>query len=172
MWKHSSPPPFQAPEEPSGFAADLIGMRDSVSYSMSSPQQVPSPGFTDTASHHDDEYPESPISDHDAQDSVIELLENLSKRGKGQHYCPYGFACSKGGLHGDRTPVVFERNSTFKFVESLSACVSGAQTNIHRNRAHLQKHLKVYKCDIPGCRNKSGFARPDQLARHKETVAH
>jgi hypothetical protein len=39
-------------------------------------------------------------------------------------------------------------------------------------RAHMQKHEKRYKCDIPGCTNKDGFARKDQLRRHKESVSH
>lgn len=37
-------------------------------------------------------------------------------------------------------------------------------------RAHLQKHERAYKCNIPGCRNRMGFARTDQLKRHKREV--
>ena len=39
-------------------------------------------------------------------------------------------------------------------------------------RAHLDRHDKIYKCDLPGCTNTKGFARPDQLERHKQTVKH
>jgi hypothetical protein len=137
----------------------------------SSPRAGPSTEYPNNAYDQHNESPESPVSDQDAQDSVIRLLENLSKRGKGQYYCPYGAGCRKGGLHRDGTPAVFERNSTFKLVRQLSNQTE-PKTNMHRNRTHLQKHLKVYKCDIPGCRNKSGFARSDQLTRHKETVQH
>ena len=172
LWKNSRASPFQAREEPSDFANDPVVNWGDVPYSMSGPPESPSTQYEDHGSDHHDDYPESSISDQDAQNSKIELLENLSKRGKGQYYCPYGTECKKGGLHRDKTPVVFERNSTFKFVEPLYNCAVGVKANIHPNRAHLQKHLKVYKCDVPGCKNRSGFARSDQLERHKKTVAH
>ena len=35
-------------------------------------------------------------------------------RGKGQHQCPYGEACTKGGLGPDGQLVTFERNSSFR----------------------------------------------------------
>jgi len=114
----------------------------------SSPRAGPSTEYPNNAYDQHNESPESPASDQDAQDSVIRLLENLSKCGKGQYYCPYGAGCRKGGLHRDGTPAVFERNSTFKLVRQLSTQTE-PKTNMHRNRTHLQKHLKVYKCDIP-----------------------
>ena len=77
---------------------------------------------------------------------------NLTSRGSGHHTCPQGLSCTKGGVNAEGALVVFERNSAF--------------------RAHLEKHEKTYKCDIPGCTNTKGFARIDQLRRHKETVRH
>ncbi|KAK4185039.1 hypothetical protein QBC35DRAFT_390406 [Podospora australis] len=76
-----------------------------------------------------------------------DISSDLSRRGKGQHTCPYT-GCKKGGTDADGQPVIFERNSHF--------------------RAHLQKHERPYKCDISGCSNKRGFARKDQLNRHQE----
>ncbi|KAI8625003.1 hypothetical protein F5Y19DRAFT_451951 [Xylariaceae sp. FL1651] len=78
--------------------------------------------------------------------------ESLSRRGKGSYTCPYGVQCTKGGVADDGTLVILERNSAF--------------------RAHLQKHMKPFRCDLPGCKNTKGFARIDQLKRHKEIVTH
>jgi hypothetical protein len=54
------------------------------------------------------------------QDSIHEmvrnLLSNLNQRGTGQHLCPYGTTCTKGGLENGRLKV-FERNSAFRFDE-------------------------------------------------------
>lgn len=86
-------------------------------------------------------------------DSTVErLLKDMSYRGKGSHYCPHGSACMKGGVLADESLVLFERNSAFK--------------------AHLEKHQKQYKCNLPGCPNKSGFSRPDLLHRHQTGVPH
>jgi len=93
----------------------------------------------------------SEASELEEASSVHHLMGSLSGRGKGSHICPYGENCTKGGWR-DGQGVIFERNSAFK--------------------AHLQKHDKAYKCDLPGCTNKSGFARPDQLRRHQDTVSH
>ena len=77
---------------------------------------------------------------------------DFKSRGSGHHTCPQGLSCTKGGVDARGVLVIFERNSAF--------------------RAHLEKHEKRYKCDIPGCTNTKGFARVDQLVRHKETVRH
>lgn len=37
---------------------------------------------------------------------------------------------------------------------------------------HMQKHEKPYRCDLPNCPNTTGFARLDQLERHKQKVKH
>ncbi|KAL8729383.1 MAG: hypothetical protein Q9166_004776 [cf. Caloplaca sp. 2 TL-2023] len=80
------------------------------------------------------------------------ITGQVRQRGKGTHYCELGHACTKGGVNADGTLVNFERNSAF--------------------RAHQDKHEKRFRCDIPGCTNKTGFARIDQLNRHKQTVRH
>lgn len=37
----------------------------------------------------------------------------------------------------------------------------------------MAKHDKPFKCDLPFCPNNGvGFARPDQLERHKAQVKH
>ena len=77
---------------------------------------------------------------------------DFKSRGSGHHTCPQGFSCTKGGVNAEGALIVFERNSAF--------------------RAHLEKHEKTYRCDIPGCSNTRGFARIDQLRRNKETVRH
>lgn len=41
-----------------------------------------------------------------------------------------------------------------------------------RDRAHQDKHERCFLCDIPGCTNKTGFARIGQLNRHKQIVRH
>jgi hypothetical protein len=38
----------------------------------------------------------------------------LTARGKGEHICPHGGACTKGGVQEDGTLVVFQRNSLFR----------------------------------------------------------
>ncbi|KFY16396.1 hypothetical protein V492_01381 [Pseudogymnoascus sp. VKM F-4246] len=113
LWKDSRAPPSQEREEPSGFATDPIAIQRGVSQRMS-PNEGPSTGYASNVPDQHDDSPESPVSDQDAQDSVIRLLEDLSKRGKGQYHCPYGDGCRKGGLDQNETQVVFERNSTFK----------------------------------------------------------
>jgi hypothetical protein len=54
--------------------------------------------------------PESPNS------MVENLLREKNSRGKGRHYCPYRLECTKGGVSADKSLVLFERNSAFKYV--------------------------------------------------------
>jgi hypothetical protein len=91
------------------------------------------------------------LSSESAKNQVRNLMDKLSTRGVGNHTCPYRGICKKGGWKNGGS-VVFRQNSAFK--------------------GHLQKHQKPFKCDLPGCTNKSGFARLDQLQRHKEKVQH
>jgi hypothetical protein len=49
-------------------------------------------------------------------DEVALLLASLSQRGTGQHVCPSGHSCTKGGVAGDGSLVVFPRNSAFRYV--------------------------------------------------------
>lgn len=85
---------------------------------------------------------------------LLELgnVAHLGHRGKGQYTCPHAYQCTKGGVNPDGTIVIFERNSVF--------------------RGHLQKHQKPYKCELPGCTNRTGFARADQLQRHQAIARH
>lgn len=80
------------------------------------------------------------------------LLEDLESRGSGTYSCPYGVDCKKGAVKENGELVVFTRNSHF--------------------RAHVAKHMKRYKCDLPNCPTRKGFSRRDQLKRHQETVKH
>jgi hypothetical protein len=51
----------------------------------------------------------------DIENRVKSLLQTLSQRGTGQHYCPYAMNCTKGGVEEGELRV-FERNSAFRFV--------------------------------------------------------
>ncbi|KAK0744874.1 hypothetical protein B0T21DRAFT_358586 [Apiosordaria backusii] len=93
--------------------------------------------------------------DDNGQYVTVTSLQELTHRGRGvgPYVCPQKENCKKGGWGSDGRPRLFMRNSEFK--------------------AHLEKHEKRYKCDLPGCPKPGrGFARPDQLQRHKDTVAH
>lgn len=95
---------------------------------------------------------DNPNSQQSSEDRDHPRSGDFNFRGSGHHTCPQGLSCTKGGVNAEGALVVFERNSAF--------------------RAHLEKHEKTYRCDIPGCTNTKGFARIDQLRRHKETVRH
>ena len=107
--------------------------------------QIPLAGFQTPSG-------DKPNSQQSSSDHPRTLSTDLTSRGSGHHTCPQGLSCTKGGINAEGALVVFERNSAF--------------------RAHLEKHEKTYRCDIPGCTNMKGFARIDQLRRHKETVRH
>jgi hypothetical protein len=47
-------------------------------------------------------------------ESIERLLSALSIRGKGNHTCPLGSSCDKGGFDPHGALVIFERNSDFK----------------------------------------------------------
>lgn len=119
----------------------------------------------------------------DIADQIRTILGTRLERGKGNHTCPYGVQCTKGGVVDGKT-VVFERNSTFRLVLlhsfmlhkpspsashhllSLTATL-GTQWAISM---HLQRHQKTFMCTVPGCSNRDGFARQDQLLRHQRTI--
>ncbi|KAH7136254.1 hypothetical protein EDB81DRAFT_801859 [Dactylonectria macrodidyma] len=82
---------------------------------------------------------------------VTPTIDNLRVRGSSHYTCPHGMACKRGGVQNGQLRV-FKRNSDF--------------------RTHLERHERVYKCDLPGCPNRKGFSRPDQLERHKRLVKH
>ncbi|KAF2663147.1 hypothetical protein BT63DRAFT_461525 [Microthyrium microscopicum] len=94
----------------------------------------------------------SPSVDESQPDAAVHhLLKNLVQRGTGRHTCPFGLNCTKGGVRAGKE-ILFERNSAF--------------------RAHLQKHEKMFRCELAGCTARGGFARIDQLRRHQNTVSH
>ncbi|OLN85244.1 hypothetical protein CCHL11_04225 [Colletotrichum chlorophyti] len=100
-----------------------------------------------------------PLDDDNDDDNVLEGMdlddidmESLRHRGKGEYICPYWKTCQKGGQDYNGRPRIFERNCMF--------------------RQHIQKHSKPHKCRLPGCPNKEGFARKDQLIRHQQNVKH
>ncbi|KAL2891913.1 hypothetical protein HOO65_011271 [Ceratocystis lukuohia] len=86
------------------------------------------------------------------EERVRQLLNQPQHRGVGQHYCPLAERCDKGGVSSDGSIRLFERNSDY--------------------RTHLKKHIKMYKCPVPGCKNVEGFGRKDQLERHIRTTKH
>lgn len=56
----------------------------------------------------------SPTFDDSMDDTIQDLLDSLSSRGKGSYTCPYGHRCKKGGVLNDSTVTIFERNSQFR----------------------------------------------------------
>ncbi|KAF2204242.1 hypothetical protein GQ43DRAFT_438141, partial [Delitschia confertaspora ATCC 74209] len=113
----------------------------------SSPDSSRSSSTSDESEYNGDTHQHVELSGDDYQSLRVEL----SRRGIGNYKCPHSKTCKKGGWK-DGDFVVFKQNSAFK--------------------AHLQKHEKPFKCDLPGCNNRSGFARLDQLQRHKQKVQH
>ncbi|KLJ13167.1 hypothetical protein EMPG_11889 [Blastomyces silverae] len=120
--------------------------------------------------------PESPPIDDATNDTIQDLLKSLVSRGKGDHFCPLGHRCRKGGVDGNGEIVNFERNSVFRHVLAFILYIENQHilflTQIGFVRSHLEKHQKLHRCELPGCKNHKGFARKDQLQRHQENVAH
>ncbi|KAL8798782.1 MAG: hypothetical protein Q9182_006394 [Xanthomendoza sp. 2 TL-2023] len=53
--------------------------------------------------------------DNEAEEIVLRALEQLGNaRGKGQHTCPLGTACHKGGFVGPEQPRVFGQNAAYR----------------------------------------------------------
>jgi hypothetical protein len=96
-----------------------------------------------------DDLDQEPILPEDNTDQHIE--EQIRKRGKGNYTCPEGLRCKLGGVVEGKLRT-FERHCDI--------------------RAHLDRHKKPFKCELPGCTNKKGFARKDQLERHQRDVKH
>lgn len=66
----------------------------------------------------------SPGSNGSGQATTYDTSNPLLARGKGQHRCPHGSECTKGGFRNGEI-VIFERNSAFRSVDILSPiCVS------------------------------------------------
>ncbi|KDN61751.1 hypothetical protein CSUB01_10531 [Colletotrichum sublineola] len=79
-------------------------------------------------------------------------MDPLMQRGKGHYICPHWQTFQKGGQDHKGGLKIFYRNCMY--------------------RQHLQKHSKPHKCMLPGCPNKDGFERKDQLVRHQANVKH
>ncbi|KAF5526325.1 hypothetical protein CGCA056_v003625 [Colletotrichum aenigma] len=114
-----------------------------------------SPGYDDD--YDGDDYEMSGMHDGLSMDDEVARadkidMEQLKHRGKGHYICPEWRSCQKGGKKEDGGPRYFTRNCMF--------------------RQHLQKHSKPHRCNLPGCPNKEGFARKDQLVRHQLNVKH
>ncbi|KAI1169628.1 hypothetical protein F4777DRAFT_584729 [Nemania sp. FL0916] len=89
---------------------------------------------------------DDPINDID------QWFDSLKTRGTGNYTCPFGLKCKRGAVDDNGNLIVFTRNSEI--------------------RAHVEKHLKRWKCKLPNCPTRKGFSRQDQLKRHQETVDH
>ncbi|KAK4171057.1 hypothetical protein QBC36DRAFT_340682 [Triangularia setosa] len=118
------------------------------------PESWDSPGLESSTIHHQSSTASDDYDDN-VDYTVITSLQELSSRGRGigPYICPLGETCRKGGVESNGRMRLFKRNSDFK--------------------AHLEKHEKRFKCDLPGCpKPERGFARADQLERHKQKVVH
>ncbi|OHX01259.1 hypothetical protein CSPAE12_00063 [Colletotrichum incanum] len=93
-------------------------------------------------------------------------MDSLRHRGKGHYICPHWQTCQKGGQDHKGGPKIFYRNCMYS-----TRHFSRPHANLD-DRQHLQKHSKPHKCMLPGCPNKDGFARKDQLVRHQANVKH
>ena len=61
----------------------------------------------------------SPGSDRSRQATTYDASNPLLARGKGQHRCPHGSKCTKGGFRNGEV-IIFERNSAFRLVDITS----------------------------------------------------
>ena len=61
----------------------------------------------------------SPSSDGSRQTTAYDASNPLLARGKGQHRCPHGSECTKGGFRNGEV-IIFERNSAFRLVDITS----------------------------------------------------
>ncbi|KAL0941851.1 uncharacterized protein CTRU02_204614 [Colletotrichum truncatum] len=116
-----------------------------------------SPQYDDVVDEMRDDEDYDNVGDNDTNDDVKDgprgwNMDTLKHRGKGTYQCPHWRTCQKGGQNPNGGPKIFSRNCMF--------------------RQHLQKHSKPHKCRLPGCPNKEGFARKDQLVRHQQNVKH
>lgn len=75
-----------------------------------SKQDPPSPNDDDSGSDGSDE--EEPEAEEEDAFAKIDM-EALKSRGKGNHTCPKGKKCTKGGIDKDGELIVFDRNSAF-----------------------------------------------------------
>lgn len=55
-------------------------------------------------------------------------LKALKQRGKGKYYCPRGHRCDKGGVDKSGNLILFDRNSSFAYVEAFSPSIVASLT--------------------------------------------
>lgn len=126
--------------------------RHSLEHREKLKQEHSSPPGEDSAS----EMSEDEEEEEAEEDAFAKIdMEALKSRGKGNHTCPKGKRCTKGGIDKDGELIVFDRNSAFV--------------------QHCNKHRKPYRCNLQGCPNqpkKRRFARRDGLERHQRSVPH
>lgn len=69
-------------------------------------------------------------SDEYSDDSLFAgiNLKALKQRGKGKYYCPRGHRCDKGGVDKSGNLILFDRNSSFAYVET-SVCQHRGKPN-------------------------------------------
>ena len=114
---------FSPPNQQS-FSGDLDPF-ESVSFPSTSDQ-----GATENPVSSDNHFHAASSSGMEASDSVspsdtsesvpgAPLLEQLKSRGKGQYTCPHGRDCKKGGVQQNGELTVFERNSAFRYFNSI-----------------------------------------------------
>ncbi|WYZ37762.1 hypothetical protein EsH8_II_001268 [Colletotrichum jinshuiense] len=153
----SSRSSFSLPASTSTAVFSAVGSQTSVSDSSrmyhSSDRDRRSTSPASPQDDDDDELNDMDMDDLDSVDNVDNVdMESLRHRGKGEYMCPYWKTCQKGGQDFNGRPKIFHRNCMY--------------------RQHIQKHSKPHKCRLPGCPNKEGFARKDQLVRHQQNVKH
>ncbi|VUC21729.1 unnamed protein product [Clonostachys rosea] len=135
-------------------------------------RMLPGAPKTDHVSPADDGSGSDDSDDEDDERFSQEKMDALKTRGKGDHYCPKGLLCTKGGVDKDGNLIQFDRNSAFAYV-FISSFSLGQRSPFFRQ--HCNKHRKPYRCNLAGCPNpvkKRRFARRDGLERHQKHVPH
>jgi hypothetical protein len=100
------------------------------------------------------------IQSDDHIGNLDQLLENLKSRGSGTCTCPYGPDCRKGCVGEDGELVVFTHNSEFRYtLFSILSVLKLCFLTPFFVRAHVEKHMKRYTCNLPNCPTRKGFSR-------------
>jgi hypothetical protein len=91
-------------------------------HSMSSyPTENSETSLSTARAHHSEsnsvlESTEREFPEHGSQPDVLVLIEQSRSRGTGNHICPYGQNCSKGGVEANGRPRIFTRNCEWRYV--------------------------------------------------------
>lgn len=92
-------------------------------------RMLPGAPQTDHVSPPDDGSGSDDSDDEDDERFSQEKMDALKTRGKGNHQCPKGHLCTKGGVDKDGNLVQFDRNSAFAYV-SISLPLARATLTI------------------------------------------